>query len=162
VANGKVHSLTSAGIGLVGAGYASLALRYDITVCGQFALGGVAAVALSPDLDCPGGYIFEGLLRKIPVFGRVLSGFWFYYWFPYRVFVGLVTKRAKGYGDSHRSWISHLPAIGTILRLFWILLPYEIALLWFGQAVYIPPIPFMIALVICDFAHSVLDSVQWV
>ena len=159
MADGKTHSTMSVLVGLSGAGVGYTLLHQPIDACGWFALGGLAAVLLSPDLDCPAGNISIALIRKLPVgrfIAKVLSLIWEAYWIPYRWLVGTFTRRTPGVGDSHRSWLSHLPVIGTALRLAWLLwLP------WLVWGWFIPPLPLLYALVACDVAHSILDSVQW-
>jgi uncharacterized metal-binding protein len=156
VANGRVHSTVSIITGLAGAGYAYAVLHQPIDSCGMFVVGGLAAVILSPDLDHPAGYAGLSYARRVPVFGGCISRLWELYWMPYRWLVGLFTKRTAGAGDSHRSWLSHLPVVGTFLRLAWLLWP-----LWVFYGWFLPPYPVIAALVVCDVLHSVFDSVMW-
>lgn len=75
------------------------------------ALGCLSAVLLSPDLDVDGGYIGVAYLRKV---SPLLAFAWRVYWWPYAKILG------------HRSRYSHLPGLGTALRLAYVSWPFAL------------------------------------
>jgi hypothetical protein len=74
------------------------------------AVGVLSGVIMSPDLDCRDGYYGLYVIRKTPKIGKVLVFIWRALWYPY----GLIIP--------HRSWISHAPVIGTMLRVIYLML----------------------------------------
>lgn len=155
MASGRVHTMTTVAATVGGAALLAAWSAGEADVFPWF-VGGAVAVFVQPDLDHASGYIGLAILRRMPVIGRVLAAVWRLYWMPYRWAVGMGTRRRPGAGDSHRSWLSHLPIVGTALRLAWLLWPF-----WAIWGVFIPPPEFLAALVLCDFLHVVLDGVQW-
>lgn len=71
--------------------------------------GALAGLLITPDLDLDAGNPAH-LFLKGSVFAEVLHIIWKVYWFPYAKLV------------PHRSWVSHLPFISTLIRVayvFW-------------------------------------------
>lgn len=154
MASGRVHTATTLAAGATGA-FLLAASPYSAHAV-PFMAGALTAILVQPDLDHPNGYIGLAILRRVPLIGHVLSAAWRLYWMPYRLAVGLGTRRRPGIGDSHRSWLSHLPVVGTALRLAWLLWPA-----WALWGWWFPPAGALAAVVICDVLHAVLDGVQW-
>lgn len=153
MANGKTHTITTVTIGAAG----GILMSYiGMGGSAEFFAGSLFAVFVQPDLDHPGGYIGDAIIGSIPVVGGVLRALWRVYWTPYRLFVGLMDGRKPGARDSHRSWLSHLPGIGTAIRIVWSLIP-----LFAFRGLFIPPPPFLVAVLLCDIAHAVLDAIWW-
>jgi uncharacterized metal-binding protein len=69
-------------------------------------LGCTSGVLLSPDLDVDAGYIGIGIAKKY--LGSIFSTGWKFAWKPYAIIV------------PHRSRISHMPGVGTVLRLLYV------------------------------------------
>lgn len=77
--------------------------------------GTLAGLILTPDLDIDEGCISHDIVRRTA--GRGIGRLWALFWRPY----GLMLP--------HRSRLSHMPVLGTAIRLAYIsILP---ALLWF-------------------------------
>ena len=99
------------------------------------AAGSLTGIALTPDLDLVNSLSGSGVLGKI----------WSAFWWPYRKLI------------PHRSRISHLPFIGTSIRLAYLLwLPFLFALYYDVQ---IPAIvwAFFAGLSMADLGHALLD-----
>lgn len=79
------------------------------------AIGCLFGLFLSPDADVDGGYIGFWYIRK--VFGKGGEFIWKIIWEPY--------QRAL----KHRSFWSHTPVIGTVVRLIYCVVPLIIILL---------------------------------
>lgn len=148
MASGRTHAVVSA---LAGVGLGMILSSPDAF------LGAVSGILLSPDLDHPKGYIGLRFIRALPLVGKPLSVAWHYYWSPYRFLVGLFNPKRPGASDSHRSWLSHLPLVGTFFRLLYLLLPAWVL----SGDFFIPSFHFCLGLVVSDVLHSVFDSVQW-
>ena len=84
--------------------------------CSALSVGALLGLILTPDLDVNAGSISEDQVREMSPFGENL---WWIYWFPYRQVL------------PHRSPFSHWPVIGTIVRLFYLGIPYFLALTFF-------------------------------
>lgn len=144
--DGKVHTTVS----VISAGYATVFLA-DKVINEKYpfhsfamVLGCLAGVFLSPDLDVDHGYIGDAIIRN--KLGRFPGFLWKVYWWPYAKLV------------PHRSWVSHLPLISTIIRaayvFWWVLLIPNISEYW------IICTWFLAGLVLVDFNHFVLDILQ--
>ncbi len=79
------------------------------------AIGCLFGLFLSPDADVDGGYIGFWYIRKL--FGKPGEFLWSILWTPY--------QRAL----KHRSFWSHTPIIGTVVRLLYMACPVIIILL---------------------------------
>lgn len=91
--NRTVHEATSIGLGvaLVPLGYQA---GLPLPYAFLLGLGSILCVWVNPDLD---------------VAERRRQGMWRLYWYPY------------GKAVPHRHWISHMPIIGTAVRLIYLL-----------------------------------------
>lgn len=79
------------------------------------AIGCLLGLFLSPDADVDGGYIGYFYIRKIS--GRMGESVWNIIWLPY--------QRAL----KHRSFWSHTPIIGTVVRLLFLVSPLIIIII---------------------------------
>jgi uncharacterized metal-binding protein len=110
--------------------------------------GALAGLVLTPDLDIDGGCISDDIVRQST--GRPVSWLWWLFWRPYGLLI------------PHRSRLSHLPLMGTALRLAYIsILPA--LLLWFaGDAIPRPDFPIWSpwaigGLILADTLHYIMD-----
>ena len=99
----------AAGIG-VGAISSYILAPLDLTF---MALGCLFGLFLSPDADHDAGYIGFSYVQR--VFGAPGLWIWKQWWTPYQI------------GIKHRSFWSHTPIIGTVVRLLY--LPFPIIIL---------------------------------
>lgn len=150
MASGRAHTLATVACGVVMIAYPPFGFsRLDI------ALSTAIAVFVQPDLDNWGGYIGDRIISSFPLIGRALLRLWRAYWTPYRFFVGITNPKRKGWGDSHRAPLSHLPIVGTAIRLLWFWWPLY---LFFHL---VPPVELVTVLFVSDVVHSIMDSVRW-
>lgn len=159
--DGVTHALTSTVLA-TGAAAAAAARWYDSGSADPrlfwLAGGALLGVLLTPDLDLETGSISQRVVRHQA--GRTLGAAWRLLWFPYGLAIG------------HRSALSHLPGLGTALRLaYLVLVPW--AAWWllaraFGLAG--PPGPELayawllgpgwwgvLGLAVSDLAHYIMD-----
>lgn len=122
-------------------------LRFDVGSLPVW--GALAGLVLSPDLDVDHGFIGLRQIQKIWIIGRPLSIFWRAIWYPYAKLV------------SHRSWISHSPVVGTLIRLVY--LGAVLSPIWYilsarhGFQLGSEWLPFVIGLMIVDTIHILMD-----
>ena len=149
--SGIVHAQASAFLSLPCAALAygaaaNLPPREAAIHAGAAALGCLAGIPLSPDLDQEGLSSAESWIIKA-TFG--LGFLWAMLWYPYARLV------------PHRSWVSHAPLVGTTGRLAYMGLfvavamaagwkPPLVPLAWVGWAV--------CGLAISDSAHWFMDT----
>lgn len=128
---GKAHATTST---LTAAAIATCVLLpgVDRQVVTAVSLGCLSGVLLSPDLDVDNGYIGFKLAKRY--FGSIFKWIWKWIWWPYAKLV------------PHRSHISHIPVVGTAVRLLYLYAVYLVlatalmfAIGW-PRTVYILPI----------------------
>lgn len=103
--DGRTHNWVNIGVTsgiIVGAGLAHYVSLEDL-----FKIAAVSTIGLlvSPDLDQETGNISYYYMRQIG-----LHRLWGWYWRPYTTI-------------PHRSWLSHAPLLGTLLRLLYIIMP---------------------------------------
>lgn len=99
------------------------------------AAGALLGLACQPDLDHDDGSISQHFIRGV---SSVAEKVWWYYWLPYRKLM------------SHRSFWSHFPIVGTVIRvlyLFW----------WMYAAGFPLPPAFLLGLVAVDAVHWFMD-----
>lgn len=134
--SGHTHTLTTVGL----AGVTLIAGNPALTA------GVLSGLVLSPDLDVDDGFIGFAHLRRIGCVGGLLSGLWRVYWYPYARLV------------PHRSHISHSVFFGTVVRVFYLILPVLLVNVlgvtvvipaWFGM--------WFIGLCLSDALHIALD-----
>jgi len=116
MSSGKVHNAASASATIASAAL-FLYTANDISGMNQASVvlgifsGGLTSLFIGPDLDVDSGNISRKLMRDI---GYIPLLFWTIFWEPY------------GYAIKHRSSVSHMPVVGTWLRLLFLLLPITI------------------------------------
>jgi uncharacterized metal-binding protein len=116
--SGKVHTaLTLATVSGVIAPYAVVNMNGNEYL---YIAGCLTGILIMPDQDVNGGNISDSLIRR--VFPPV-QWLWRIFWTPYALLV------------PHRHFISHLPILGTVLRIGYIfllinLLLFVLRLLW--------------------------------
>ena len=110
-------------------------LRYSIFM----SLGCLLGVWLSPDLDVDGMTLSKKRMLQIPIAGRFVK----WYWQRYSLRV------------AHRSWVSHAPIVGTLIRtvygLWWLAIAAYYVNYWteFEYLIY--------GLIVVDTAHWAID-----
>ena len=131
-----------------------------------FAAGCIAGIWLTPDLDQEGYNRIENKMRKsknpfIGIFGNL----YIIFWYPYAKLI------------PHRSWVSHMPVVGTIIRIAYLMLMTSMFLVVIGfiapiahdaigpfwqlfAAVFEPMFPAFLGLVVADFMHWFMDR-KW-
>jgi uncharacterized metal-binding protein len=125
--NGKTHALsTLITAGTLGAGLYLIAGTPLATAAVAFG-GCLAGLLINPDLDIRHSTESRRLVRQTagPVFGAAWAGLWW----PYSHFVI----------PSHRHPLSHLPLVGTAIRLIYLLIIY--VMIW-GLLRLAFPLPF--------------------
>ena len=147
MASGKAHAKASL-IAAIPTGLATgLGLGSVFYGLGAVA-GSILGIALTPDLDQEMTTYFEWkLIRKTGPLGFI----WMAFWAPYSLLI------------PHRSFWSHFPIIGTVIRLLYITTPIIVFCLWKG---YIPNlsqfiIEFLVGIIlglaISDILHWIMD-----
>jgi uncharacterized metal-binding protein len=145
VASGKQHTQAS----LVLAGFISslgLVTTAPSTAILPLAIGAASGTILTPDFDVDTGCI---AFRNMEwMFGTPAGKLWRWIWKPYALAV------------KHRSWISHAPFIGTILRLLYLLvflswIPFVIELDYISISEWMKW--WFVGLSIADFIHFLMD-----
>ena len=151
IASGRSHSIAT----LAAAEYFVVRAAVDLDpVAGWTAVGLFVGLVLTPDLDQDGKNISDFFIRSLPDFIREI--------FPILdkpvnylgYFIGKAWELCSwpyGWIFSHRSFWTHFPIVGTMIRIAYFLWP----LYYFG---YIPPPAFINGLVIADTAHWLMDS----
>jgi hypothetical protein len=78
---------------------------------------------VDPDLDQIGITSADGrMIREIPVFGYLFSGWWTIYAYAMNVLCA-ITGTSKGKLGAHRSLFTHTLFPGTIIRVIWFNIP---------------------------------------
>ena len=104
--------------------------------------GILVGLLLSPDMDQAEIHFVVPMQAFQFLFGSLLGTLWGLYWWPYGRLI------------AHRSWISHMPIVGTTLRLVYL------APVWF-------PIWLMLGspkpewLILCFSGLCVSDALHW-
>lgn len=148
MASGKTHAtaslITSVPLGIV-AGISLGSIFYGVGAV----VGSVLGIALTPDLDQEMTTYFEWkLIRKTGPLGYL----WMALWAPYALLV------------PHRSFWSHFPIVGTVLRLIYILVLPTIFYVYKGYNIIIPEMAWkvvlglVIGLAISDALHWIMDG----
>ncbi len=116
MSTGKVHAIATA----VTAG---VAMPLITTVLNQpdehalfFAGGCLAGILINPDLDNRRPVYSHAVVRRSA--GKAVAWLWQAFWWPYARLI-----------PYHRHWLSHLPLLGTALRLLYLLI-FAGLLLW--------------------------------
>ena len=156
--NGNLHALSSALLGGVGCSLLALSFGQPGPIAAAFATGCLIGVVINPDLDVRTGSHAYEVLRATggKLFGSPLSKAWRWFWWPYARLI-----------PRHRHPFSHLPILGTVLRLGYLLaLP---TLVWWvlGFFVRLPDLPRLphtpliswgvLGLLLSDTLHTLMD-----
>ncbi|HPH95371.1 MAG TPA: DUF2227 family putative metal-binding protein [Anaerolineaceae bacterium] len=126
MADGKLHAAVS--VILAGSGQALQQIASVTSYQAMaFSLGALLGIILTPDLDLVGGSISQRQVRKST--GNIIGLIWAMLWYPYAKLLG------------HRSFWSHTPIIGTIIRIIYVFgLPLLLwSMLWQAGHVSVPP-----------------------
>jgi uncharacterized metal-binding protein len=113
VSSGQKHAGVTKGIAAgigVGAAASHFLQPVELTF---MAIGCLLGLFLSPDADVDSGHIGFHYVRK--VFGRGGLWVWQQWWMPYQISI------------KHRSFWSHAPIVGTVVRLLY--LPFPVIIL---------------------------------
>lgn len=107
--SGKTHATASGVLAAVTAAAIFPRLLYNDPVgIVTLPVGVLSGILLSPDLDVDGGNISNAIIRR--KVGTLAQWVWYAFWWPY----SKVT--------THRG-TSHMPVIGTVLRVLYLLAP---------------------------------------
>jgi uncharacterized metal-binding protein len=156
MASGKAHATASALLAFP-AGLLALGLGGDWGAAVACAIGSIAGIVLSPDLDVDSPTHSNYIIHKYT--GCIGGAIWFAFWWPYAKFI------------PHRSPLSHWPVLGTILRLLYIVILstpiwFLITLFVFGSGESLPtPGPALkswlwwatLGLLLSDTMHYIMD-----
>ena len=107
------------------------------------ALGCLCGLVLTPDLDVDAGSISIHHIRE--TFGATAAWVWEEYWKLYAENV------------SHRSWVSHFPSAGTMIRLAYFIPTWGI--LWAMLAGYWWAWAWFGGLLLSDTLHAIMDVI---
>lgn len=147
--SGRVHSAATVFLAASSAwiGYRSGAPAAQVAA---LSAGILTGLVLTPDLDVDQGSYSAYVVRR--AFGRRAAQLWILFWLPYSMLI------------PHRSYISHMPILGTLLRLAYVaaipLLIYWLA----GMPFDLPSIPAAwpwaaAGLALADIVHFLLDTI---
>lgn len=134
MSSGRAHataSLALAPVTWIGVGWATGSFVAGLAA----GLGCVAGVLFSPDLDVDSKTVSETVLPG------AIGTLFYVWWLPYALCV------------RHRSWVSHAPVVGTLIRIaygFWWFLFVDVT--WFWRLGWV-----WVGLAISDLAHWVMD-----
>ncbi len=154
--NGKTHALsTLLTAGALGAGMYFLAGQ-PFTTAVVAAGGCLAGLLINPDLDIRHSTESRRLVRQTA--GPVLGAFWAGLWWPYSHLLI----------PSHRHPLSHLPLVGTAIRLIYLLIMYFLIWGLFRLAFPLPLFPQLPltsgqywwgigGLALADMLHTMMD-----
>lgn len=153
MAKGTTHAIAS----LVLAGSAQLLPPLTDVTLNQsvpLTIGALLGIILTPDLDLVGGSISQRQVKRQA--GNVIGTLWWALWYPYAKVLG------------HRSWVSHTPVIGTLIRVVYVFtVPMGIwSLLWYtGIVKAAPPVPALgisdPAVLWCFLGLCASDCLHW-
>jgi len=144
MASGKVHRQDSIGLAVVG-GFLLGARGTEPLEFVVFALGALAGIILSPDLDVDHRTESERLFYRV----GWLPGILFYgYWLPYALLI------------PHRHPVSHWPIVGTIGRLLYLLPLWGAAWTFTGFPPWVYTWAFVGGLMGSDTLHWLRDNLR--
>lgn len=153
MAQGRDHNKATLVL-CVPAGFVALLVTGGSLDVALAAVGGCAtALFINPDLDQVGHTTGKSLLLRLPFFGRV----WWWLWKPY----------ARWVVPRHQSAWSHLPVLGTLGRLAYLLFPFTPFIAAFSLSKSWGWWPYVLAavwgLMLADLFHWIMDDspVDW-
>lgn len=152
--DGKTHAGFTVLLGItVSAVGMNVSMAPDINTV--LTVGILSGVIITPDLDLQTGCISQSLVRKHA--GCIIGTAWSMLWYPYAAIV------------HHRSWLSHAPFIGTVLRLAYLaLMAWIVTVILSRFGVHIPfinEIPGWLpwyagGLALSDLVHIIMDKAE--
>ena len=113
MASGRTHDMAAV-VTAVSGGIVDMALHHDPARAAALALGGLFGLYITPDLDLSASVRSEA--RHLPVAWLRLP--FLLLWYPYSLI-------------AHRSFLSHLPLVGTLGRVLYL---YGMVWLWLALA----------------------------
>lgn len=122
--DGTTHAKSTLALAAVG-GFVTYRLGHPLPEVLAFTGGALAGLLLTPDLDVDIGSISHTIVRRSG--GCVAETLWTLFWRPYSLLI------------PHRSMISHLPVVGTAVRLIYILIVP--AVIWWLSSAFSPHPP---------------------
>ncbi len=145
--NGFIHTRATLTLAVAG-GVIAYRLGYPVADVAALTGGTLAGLLLTPDLDVNKGCVSNHLVRRHA--GLPLSILWSAYWKPYSQII------------PHRSRLSHLPVLGTFIRLAYLCILPAIIMLFAGGGIIWPDLPAWSSwalggLVLADVLHYVMD-----
>ncbi|HEY9089207.1 MAG TPA: DUF2227 family putative metal-binding protein [Anaerolineaceae bacterium] len=147
--SGRIHSTATVMLAAAGA-YFSLRGGSSAAQTVALSAGVLTGLVLTPDLDVDDGCTSTLIIRR--VFGRAAAQLWTIFWLPYSLSI------------PHRSRLSHLPILSTVIRLAYVLFIPLLIYFLAGLPFRLPPLPVELAwaaagLALADILHFVMDSV---
>lgn len=143
--NGKFHQSIITALAPAVFPISLLAFRDKPVIAITFCCGILLGVFVSPDLDIP------RMTQPKKAMGY-FSYLWHLFWLPY----------AKLITQGHRSFLSHSPLIGTLVRFLYLIAPIYLVLLFGFEkdiSVYASIfVPLFCGLCIADLVHIILDA----
>lgn len=145
MASGQTHAKVAGVVGttLVGIAIYVAGNGYTQAAIGLI-IGAIGGLLITPDIDHWVRTHEE--YRVYRYLGSLAGKLWQSYWSPYATFI------------PHRHWLSHLPGIGTALRIFYLSIPVWIGWYWFGWIIPIEPDLYWAAFI----AWTVQDTFHWI
>lgn len=127
-------------------------LTGDIVGSLRVGLWCAAGIFISPDLDVDGMTFSEWSIARLWFPLNMLAGPFVAFWMPYALLI------------PHRSAVSHVPILSTVIRVVYMLLPL-VALWYFGVVavnweivLMLLGLEPMLGLSVSDFGHWILDG----
>lgn len=154
--SGRVHAAaTVAAAGLLSP--LLVVAAHQAPLCAAaFGLGCLVGVVINPDLDVRRGTYSWTVVRR--TFGSIAGWLWALFWFPYARLI-----------PRHRHLLSHLPLLGTGLRLLYLLAFFALGWLLLGRFVELPAFRTLVfhplalwaaaGLAVVDALHSAMDRI---
>lgn len=145
--NGTTHARATVALAVAG-GAAAYHFGHPLPHVVALTAGTLVGLILTPDLDVDDGCISNHIVRATT--NRPIAWLWSAFWKPYGLLI------------PHRSRLSHMPLLGTALRLAYLsILPA--LFFWFAGDVYArPPFPIWApwavgGLALADTLHYLMD-----
>lgn len=111
-------------------------------------VGSLYGILSTPDLDLldsSGNYSLYTIRETFGYFSPIIEKAWTVVWYPYSKSI------------NHRSWISHMPIISTLIRLLYMFPLTALAWFFFGNNFQY----YVLALICADTVHAAMDARIW-
>lgn len=147
--NGDVHNKATLILGAVTIPAAFLVS--DVYTAAWYAAGVGLGIVTSPDLDQSESHAVTPQEMVGNYFGEYPEYIWRFIWYPYGLLIG------------HRSWVSHFPIVGTLVRVAYLYGWYWLMcwILRIEPIFFAPPTPLIVGLCAADTLHFVLDQLPF-